>query len=644
MQAPGWKFPINEGRKIVGFNNQGVSHFTGDRFRNVIRETAQNSGDVVQDATKPVTIKMSSTHIPMHLLDSEGLATTLALCLERSKVPSDKPALEKMVDHVQEACATGTMPALVISDHNTTGASNIVEEGALTSMWDALTNAEGVDVKPTKGSAGSHGLGKNAPYNISTPRTVLYSTRFRTEAEGETRNLFVGRALLVSHQGDDGQHYWHEGHLGAANFNPLEDSQIDPFFQRDDEGLTLYIAGFAPPPDSTWETTAVQAAIENFFHGIVKGKLIFDVDGSAVNSDSIHQRWIDELSDLQPETVNFIRVSTSAPVATCNIEGIGEVNLYLETSDDYEDNRREIALVRDSGMIITNQLADMNLPGMKRLGSLPRNLKGFTAIIECLSHGEPSLVRDAETANHTAVRVDTIEDMSRRRLAERRLGQLGGWVKKQLQELAKRELVVREENADELNDFVALVGDATGNGTQALLPTNYSITPPQEKASGVTASTLRQGRRSKVVELTDEQDDNQEKEEKQHDKRKRQKRTTRRKRNTRPLPNPFASLRFVRTTNEATHQITAIFDNPPEILRGVKLVSISEDGSESVVGLKNQVEINGKKAAVKNDAVRMITPVEGQTRISIKFDTQEPVVIDGNTLKSFHLKHGEAQQ
>ena len=93
MQAPGWKFPINEGRKIVGFNNQGVSHFTGDRFRNVIRETAQNSGDVVQDATKPVTIKMSSTHIPMHLLDGEGLATTLALCLERSKVPSDKPAL-----------------------------------------------------------------------------------------------------------------------------------------------------------------------------------------------------------------------------------------------------------------------------------------------------------------------------------------------------------------------------------------------------------------------------------------------------------------------------------------------------------------------------------------------------------------------
>ena len=641
MQAPGWQFPHNPNRKTVGFNNQGVSHFTGDRFRNVIRETVQNSGDAVRDAMKPVVIKMSSTYIPVHLLDGDGLKTTLARCLETSKVPSDKPILQKMADDVRQSCEIGAMPALVVSDHNTIGASDIVEEGALTSMWDALTNAEGVDVKPTKGSAGSHGLGKNAPYNISTPRTVLYSTRFRTEAEGDTRNLFIGRALLVSHQGVGGEYYTHEGYLGAPDFYPLENGQIDPFFQRDDEGLTLYIAGFTPPPDEIWETMAAQAAIENFFHGIVKGKLIFDIEGKAINSDSIRRRWIDELSDLQSETVNFMRVSTSPPVDTCHIDGIGEVNLYLETSDDDEDNRREIALVRDSGMLITNQLTDMNLPGMKRHSSLPRNLKGFTAIIECLSHGNDSLVKDAETANHTAVRVDTIEDMARRKFAEKQLGRLGRWVKQQLQERARREVVARVENADELNDLVSLIGDAISSGDQTIPPTDHLITQPHEVASGVTASALRRGRRSKTIELADEPDDNQETEEKQHDKRKRQKRTTRRKRNTRSLPNPFAGLRFVRTSNDATHEISAIFDSPSEALRGVRLMSISEDGSESVVGLKNQVEINGKKATVKNNAVRLIEPVASQTRVVIKFDTQEPVVIDGNTLKSFNLKHGE---
>ena len=448
--------------------------------------------------------------------------------------------------------------------------------------------------------------------------------------------------VLVSHQGADKQYHSHEGYLGAPDFYPLQDDDIDPFFRREDTGLTTYILGFTPPSHTDWQILAAQAAIENFFHGIVRGKAVFDIEGDIISSDNIDSKWTRELPDLEQEMLNFIRLSTKPPEAKCHVDGIGDVNLYLETTDDLNDNRRDIALVRDSGMLITDQLPNMNLPGMRREGSLPRNLKGFTAIIECLSHGGPSLIRDAESANHTAVRIDIIEDENRRKLAARQLAKLGQWVKSVLQERAKREVQSRIESADELNDYITLVGEALP-GSDGIVPTNYVITKPYQTESGVTAGVTRGGTNSTGITLTEEEDDNQETTTRVHDKRKWQKRKTRKKRSTTSSPNPFSGLRFIRTDDNATHQITAIFNSPSHEIRGIKLLSVGEDGTESVVGLKNHVEINGKRAVVKNNTVRSIAPADEQSRITIKFDTQEPVAMDGQTLKSFHLRHGDDQ-
>ena len=639
MHKIAWQFPPNTSRKTIAFNNQGVAHFTGDRFRNVVRETVQNSVDAAMDTSEPVTVKIALQEIPIDLFDCQGLLDDITQCLLTSKVPNDHPMLDKMADYVSLAIETGTMSALVISDHNTTGASDVPEMGKLTSMWEALTNSEGVDVKASPGSGGSHGIGKNAPYNISIPRTILYSTRFETGNHRQTRSLFVGRTLLVSHQGTDGQHYTHEGYLGAPDFYPLENDDIPPFFRREGTGLTTFILGFIPSDQWNWRILAAQAAIENFSHGIVRGKVIFDIDGDVISADNIQDKWINALPDLQQETLNLIRLSTTSPDKNCQIEGIGQVNLYLETTDDLEDNRREVALVRDSGMLITNHLPNMNLPGMRREASLARNLKGFTAIIECLSHGEASLIRDAETANHTAVRTDIIDDPDRRKLAERQLSKLGRWAKGVLQERAKREVQARIDSADEINEYLSLTGEALPGSDGISQVSAYVITKPHQIESGVTARPTPRGRRSNIIQVTDEEDENQENHVQDHDQKKRKKRKTRRKRTTRSSPHPFQGLRFIRTDDKATHQITAIFDSPSQEMRGIRLLSIGEDGTETVVGLKNHVEINGKRASVKNNAVRSITPSPGPSRVTIKFDTQEPVVKDGQTLKSFHLRH-----
>ena len=385
MLSSSWQFPQSPNRKNFGFNNQGVAHFTGDRFRNVIREVVQNSLDAVEDETLPVGISIHQEAMPVSVFAGESLKEIVDLCIQTARVPTDKPILEKIAQDLERAIQSGAMPALTITETNTTGASDILTEGKEISMWDALTNSEGVDIKAQPDSGGKHGIGKNAPYNISSPRTVLYSTKFKTTENDAMQSLFIGRSMLVSHQDKEGKHYTYEGYLGAPGFYPLQDDAIAPAFRRDTPGLTLYIVGFTPPDDTDWQTLSVEAAVANFFHSIVKGKVVFDVAGKSVNADNIRSN----LKGVEPETRNFVAASGQPPVATTHIDGIGAVNLYLDLSEDPEDNRREVALVRDSGMLITDKLSSMNLPGLRRESSLPRNLKGFTAIVECISAKTP---------------------------------------------------------------------------------------------------------------------------------------------------------------------------------------------------------------------------------------------------------------
>ena len=644
MLSSGWQFPESPNRKNFGFNNQGVAHFTGDRFRNVIREVVQNSLDAVEDETLPVGISIRQEAMPVSAFAGESLREIADLCIQTAKVPTDKPILEKIAQDLDRAIQTGAMPALAIAETNTTGASDILTEGKEISMWDALTNSEGVDVKAQPDSGGKHGIGKNAPYNVSSPRTVLYSTKFKTGANGAMQSLFIGRSMLVSHRDKEGRHHTYEGYWGAPDFYPLQDDAIAPAFRRDTPGLTLYIIGFTPPEDAAdWQTLSVAAAVSNFFHGIVNGKVVFDVAGQGVNADNIRSVAY-EMEGIEPETRNFIVASSQPPVASTHIDGIGTVNLYLDLSADPEDNRREVALVRDSGMLITDKLPSMNLPGLRRESSLPRNLKGFTAIVECLSAKKPSLVRDAESTSHDQISADNIQDEQRRSYAKRQFAQLAQWLKGEFQSRAKGEVESRKDNADELNQYMALAGAAAA-GQNGFAGAQIFISKPREVESGVSATGPRRGRRASVIQIIDEVVDGPEdtREIPGETTGKKRKSRRRRQRTTARLPNAFAGLRFVAAGNDATHVVTAIFDTPQRELRGIKLVAVGEDGGENVVGLKNFAEINGKRVPVKNDTLRAIAPAEGLSRTEVRFHTQEPVAKSGQSLKSFDLKYVEAK-
>ena len=68
-----------------------------------------------------------------------------------------------------------------------------------------------------------------------------------------------------------------------------------------------------------------------------------------------------------------------------------------------EKPEKRLALVRDAGMMITDQVRDMRLTNSRQMLRMSRSWKGFTAIVECLSQGERSLLREAEGPHHDKI-------------------------------------------------------------------------------------------------------------------------------------------------------------------------------------------------------------------------------------------------
>ena len=647
MSRMTWQFPENPSGKKVGFNNQGAAHFTGARFQNVIRETAQNSLDAVADRSRPVRIGIRQEEIKTQDMDTKGLMVHIRAAVRSSKVRNDKPHLQALQKYMQGAIRTGSIPTLIISESNTTGASDIPGDDDETSMWEALTNAEGVDVKAGINSAGSHGIGKNAPYTISIPRTILYSTNYE-DPEGNSKSRFIGRTMLVSHE-EKGHQYTHEGYLGGDSFNPLEDEAIPPRFKKETPGLDVYIVGFETPEETDWEHLATTAAITNFFHSIIQGKVVFDIAGSIISAETIGEMAVQNQDSLTQETKNFMTASLLEPVDRTAIEGIGDVNLHLKVYEDPEQNQREVAILRDSGMLITDQLPRMNLQGMKREASFSRHLKGFTAIIECLSPDQPSLLKDSESTSHSEIHTDNIVDPSRRRQANRQLGRMAEWVKHTIQERTHREFNNRIGEANELNKFIALEGEADSTPGETVPSGIIQISPPRPVVSGISPYRTRANRGANVIMGNQNggggsggQGGQDRGDGKSTGDRRQNNGNGRGGRNdtSRNQEHPFSKLRMTRNGPENTHSLIATFDNPQTELNNIRLVTVGEDGSDKNVGLRARAKINGKSVTTKNDAIRSIKPPEGTDRIILELYTREPVVRDGMLIKSFDLKLG----
>ena len=101
-------------------------------------------------------------------------------------------------------------------------------------------------------------------------------------------------------------------------------------------------------------------------------------------------------------------------VSHIDIDGIGRVNLRILVDEEKVNQDKSLAIVRDSGMLITDRLGSMRITRSRPWSVFRRVWNGFTAVVECLTQDSRSLLREAEGPSHDEISADNADDDERR--------------------------------------------------------------------------------------------------------------------------------------------------------------------------------------------------------------------------------------
>ena len=605
-----WQFPLNEFEENEGFTDAGISHFTDNREVNLIRESIQNSLDARAGAA-PVKVECSLLETPLSAFQGNDLRGILDRAVQ-SPDNDDKgreqfERAKRLLDYNRQ------LTTLRIKDSNTKGAQDVPRQGGAPSQWAALTKGSGYPAKDQKDAAGSFGLGKHAAFAVTDLRTVLYSTAWRDA--GGLKRRFIGKAILVSHFDKDKTPRRRTGYLssGESNAPPLKDGDVPHAFGLTEPGTAIYIPGYELPSSMgrpAWQRQSIATAIDNYFHAIVRRNLIVAVGDKEVNADNISEQY-NALATGQrlQRTINFINVSKKKPVSTEYFAGIGKVSLRIQVHEDSNTKIREIALVRDSGMMITAERRDMGLG----LSNIPQFWRGFTAIIESISESdESSFIRDSESPKHDKLSVDYIDDLDRKRKARSKLRELGQWVREQIEAVAGFQTQESDEDVDELAKYLP-VYDKDAPPGDLDKPAHVSITGLRKSPNTGGGAGLLVG---------------------EHGSRyggRRKPRTRggsggpggrgggqgRTGSERRPPVSRVSGIRVQPVPGE-THWLVAAFDSPEQALSEVSLVAVGEDGTEYRTAIQ-EAQCGRTSIDVTNGTIRSLPDMDdARYRLTIK--------------------------
>lgn len=173
-----WIFSDLGSSDKVGVNESGIGIFKRQPYKGLAKEILQN----VTDAKNPelpdeVPVRAKFELIYVDLVDIPGherLREVIHKCSEYYSDGDDGEKLRSIRDAADKYFSGDTkVPVLKISDYNTTGLRGVKEETG--SNWTGLVRERSATNK-SNASSGAFGVGKFAPYNFTSVRTVLYST------------------------------------------------------------------------------------------------------------------------------------------------------------------------------------------------------------------------------------------------------------------------------------------------------------------------------------------------------------------------------------------------------------------------------------------------------------------------------------
>lgn len=273
----------------IGPNNAAVEHFAATPYPSLIRESIQNSLDVVLDRNKPLIMRFEFGKLRAKTYEGfyelrKHIDGVIKLYGEKAKTE-----YEPMLAQFDRLYSNGQSQIyyIKVSDFNTKGMDYKPDN----SPFHAFIRALGLTVKDDEFSGGSFGFGKSAYFLMSPIHSVLVSTM--TE-EGKT--FFEGAANLCTHLYPDPetgemvkyQHYGYYDNQDGKGPASLP-TDIPNKFKRDDVGTDIYIMGVDGDADKQAEATdeMVKSTLRHFWMAILHDKLVVEIGEILINTDTI---------------------------------------------------------------------------------------------------------------------------------------------------------------------------------------------------------------------------------------------------------------------------------------------------------------------------------------------------------------------
>ena len=388
---PTWNFPpLNGGVDVV--QDSASEFFTDNPISKLVRETIQNSLDAKKDGiAEPVKVTFTERMINRDLFDGLELRKHLRACRERVA----KDGLAKEIGDFYgkaERALTKNVRVLSVVDTGTTGLDS-------DDKWKALVQQEGAVNKQGPGAGGSFGIGKNAVFNVSALRAVLYSTRYLAGRKGR-QEMIQAKSTLMSHPSPNGGEDLQ--HVGFMKWKvDRKYDELPQEFRLDDTGTGVFILGFAPQvSDREWINETLRAVVENFFYAIHDEKLVVEIKSRGARTEVVTRATIDSYFErLYPERKSAYYYHRAICKEAKPIEldsRLGDLRLYLLLNE----GPRRTAYVNRMGMLISDSLDQRINPVSPRRPTL---WPDFAAVVVPDTDEGDSWSRRMETPSHDAV-------------------------------------------------------------------------------------------------------------------------------------------------------------------------------------------------------------------------------------------------
>lgn len=410
-----WDFPLLGTASLNGKNNAAITIFRGSGIMDgLVREICQNSLDARDDSLDPnipVIVKFKLVKLKKQnfsvFTEFGGALSGAKSYWEHSR--NKTPEILKFIDDAQATLDLEEIPMLVMSDFNTSGLNGMNAADDEKNYWDILVNTEGISIKPNDSSAGSFGIGKNAPFAYSGLSMVFYNTLAKDGGRG-----FEGVCHLVTTQKkySDGTYrptqstgkylYLVDQFTGQPilpeHHEPLAEI---PEFSRSSCGTDVAIMGFKEAEYPEWEKFTAIAALKNFILAIYLGKLVVDVESENCNYH-IDKEHLEKLlnvvfkdeDQLRSTRQIFETIVTAEPIKK-EIAEDGDLTIYLKYKDGYAGI---LSRFRSTGMLIN---------------TTQESLPHYNVVIVVNDVGEKDLsrtLRAAEPPQHTEWKAKNITD------------------------------------------------------------------------------------------------------------------------------------------------------------------------------------------------------------------------------------------